>query len=111
MLDEAFRKHLTRGDTPMAQRMAELIREELDKHYRGGHPWLVEVESDPRVGCVKLRNLLCSSQEGMVKRLSNLGSAAELRQWAMRAGGEILERFDVPRDLPADRGFYPERAL
>lgn len=66
----------------------------LQEHYPG-HPWHVEVESRPEVGMASIY-LQGFSTWGYHIRLRDLASDPGFRH-VTRGGGEILERFNLPR--------------
>jgi hypothetical protein len=74
--------------------LAKQIADVLVEHYPG-HPWMVHVDSAQGVAYV--REQILSMRHGYVIRLPDIYSASQLVQAAMRAGGEILERFGMTR--------------
>lgn len=82
--------HRTAND----QNMAKMLCERLQQHYPG-HLWAVNVEG--RTGLITIRNLYLSGQWGYVLKIGHVYSASSLERDAVRAGGEILERFRLSR--------------
>lgn len=74
--------------------MAKTLSEALNKHYPG-HLWGVNVEG--RTGLITIRNLYLSGQWGYVLKIGDVYSISALERDAVRAGGEILERFAMSR--------------
>lgn len=74
--------------------MAKQLSEVLQKHYPG-HMWAVNVES--RTGLITIRDLYLSGTWGYVLKIGAVYSASSLERDAVRAGGEILERFRMQR--------------
>lgn len=70
------------------------LGEALNAKYPG-HLWAVRVQSEQ--GIAMIHNLMFSGEWGYVLRLDKTYSASELRQRAIRGGGEILERFKAVR--------------
>lgn len=72
----------------------------LERHYPG-HPWLVE--ADTRQGVAMISIPLFMGQHKYVLHVAALATDPTLRSVA-RAGGEILERYRIPRQRfsPAD---------
>lgn len=70
------------------------LAEALNAHYPG-HLWGVRVQGEQ--GIATIHNLMFSGEWGYVLRLDKTFSASELRKRAIRAGGEILERFRTVR--------------
>lgn len=67
----------------------------LEKNYPG---WMWAIQPDEIGGILAIMALRLSGEWGYVYRLSELeGDAKVVVQKAMRGGGEILERFGVPR--------------
>jgi hypothetical protein len=75
-------------------RIAEAIGETLFSHYPG-HVWQVHVDSKQGVAFIKLAVLMRGGWKYILK-LRDLNSDPGLR-CVIRAGGEILERFNIPR--------------
>lgn len=70
------------------------IAEALNKHYPG-HLWAVRVQG--KQGIATIHNMALSDMWGYVIKLDPLYSASYLNDKAIKAGGEILERFGVAR--------------
>lgn len=70
------------------------LAEALNAQYPG-HLWGVRVQGEQ--GIATIHNLMFSGEWGYVLRLDKTFSASELRKRAIRAGGEILERFKAVR--------------
>lgn len=86
---------------PLDQQICRTVAESLAKYYPG-HDWLVE--ADRRKGLLDIRNLRLSGQMGCRFPLAGFVTASELDRIAMRLGGEILERYNMPR-----QGFDQDR--
>ena len=84
--------HAQHAQADMA--MAEKIGETLFSHYPG-HVWQVHVDSRQGVALIKLAVLMRGGWKYILK-LSDLNGDPGMR-CVIRAGGEILERFDIPR--------------
>lgn len=74
--------------------MARTLAEALHRHYPG-HLW--GVNADGRRGIITIHDLYLSGQWGYVLKLADVYSISSLERDAVRAGGEILERFEVAR--------------
>jgi hypothetical protein len=74
--------------------MAKTLSEKLQEAYPG-HLWGVNVEG--RTGLITIRNLYLSGQWGYVLKIGDVYSISSLECDAVRAGGEILERFRLSR--------------
>lgn len=74
--------------------MAKEIADTLERHYKG-HLWGVNV--DGRTGLITIRNLLISGQMGYILKIPLIYSASEFLGKVVRAGGEILERYQLSR--------------
>ena len=71
------------------------IGDTLEKHYPG---WLWAIQPDEFGGVLSIRAMRLSGEWGYVFRLADLqGDAKVVKQLVIRGGGEILERFGVPR--------------
>lgn len=75
--------------------MAKQVAETLMRHYPSPHLWAVTCEG--RTGIITIKNLLLSGTWGYVLHIPKVYSASALADAAMRAGGEILERFGMRR--------------
>ncbi len=74
--------------------LAKQIADVLMRHYPG-HAWMVNV--DGKQGVANIKNGLMSGLYGYRLLLPQLISATDLDHRVMKAGGEILERFNTPR--------------
>lgn len=74
--------------------MAKDVAEALNEHYPG-HLWAVNCRGE--AGLMTIHNLMLSGQWGFTLMLDKSYSASDLRQRAIMAGGEILERYRVSR--------------
>lgn len=74
--------------------LSKQIAEALHKHYPN-QLWGVNVES--RTGLITIRNLYLAGNWGYQLKMGNVYSASALEKDAVRAGGEILERFRMNR--------------
>lgn len=74
--------------------MSKTLAEALHKHYPG-HLWGVNVES--RTGLLHIRDLYLAGNWAYVIKLGAIYSASSLEKDVIRAGGEILERFNMAR--------------
>lgn len=95
---------------PLDQQVCQQVAQSLTKYYPG-HDWLVE--ADRRKGLLDIRNLRLSGGMGCRFPLSGYVTASELDRLAMRLGGELLERYAMPR-RSFDRDAYetlPENAI
>lgn len=80
----------TANDYNMARDMAEA----LHAHYPGQR-WAVTCEGAQ--GIATIRNLLLSGTYGYLLKLPAIYSASAFKKDVIHAGGEILERFKMPR--------------
>lgn len=69
------------------------IGDALEKHYPG---WMWAIQPDDRGGVLNIRSLRLSGEWGYVFLLRDIQDDPR-HQKAVRAAGEILERFGVPR--------------
>lgn len=74
--------------------VAKMVSEELTRHYPG-HMWAVNAQSEH--GVVTVKNLNLSGNRGFLLHYRNMKSYDDLKRNAMRAGGEILERYRLSR--------------
>lgn len=75
--------------------LCKQIGDTLERHYPG---WMWAVQPDERGGILSIRALRLSGEWGYVFKLADLqGDAKVAMQKVMLGGGEILERFGVPR--------------
>mgnify|MGYP000514636362 CR=1 FL=1 len=70
------------------------IAETLERHYPG-HPWMVQVSHDSGCAFIKLP-IVMRSMERYVLHIDKLNMDPSMRA-VVRAGGELLERFNMPR--------------
>jgi hypothetical protein len=87
--EESWHGPTTAADMAMAKEVADA----LCRHYPG-HPWLVNVDSAK--GVALIRNPLLNDNYAMVRHTKNL-TLTNASAWAMQAGGEWLERYNLPR--------------
>lgn len=83
-----------RGPLPSDMTLARELADLLLAHYPG-HPWIVQVDSKQGVAVIK-HPFITGPHIGYVIHLRNL-HADPKRRLAIRGGGEILERWNVPR--------------
>lgn len=74
--------------------LAKEVADTLHRHYPG-HLWAVSAEG--RTGLVTIRNLMLSGQWGYILKIPLIFSASEFAAKVVRAGGEILERYQLSR--------------
>lgn len=86
-------EYATKNDA-MDLALSKDLGEALNSQYPG-HLWGVRVQGEQ--GIATIHNLMLSAEWGYVLLLSKSYSASDLRQRAIKAGGEILERFKVVR--------------
>ena len=91
--------HTLEIDTPSNKDAADLaltmrIAETLERHYPG-HPWMVQVSHDSGCAFIKLP-IVMKSMERYVLHIDKLNMDPALRA-VVRAGGELLERYNMPR--------------
>lgn len=79
--------------------LAKQMAEALHQHYPG-HLWGVCVNE--RAGMADIRNLALSGQYGYRLKLADQSTASDWKDMTVRAGGEILERFNVARGKATD---------
>jgi hypothetical protein len=72
--------------------LAKHSADALDRAYPG-HLWAVDVNG----GVLNIRNLLLSPVMGWRLRVPAIYSASDLQTRVVRAGGDILERFQMAR--------------
>jgi len=75
----------------MLQRELETV---LHRHYPG-HFWHLDVNI--RQGLINVRNLFLSGAFGFRIKLQGVFSASQVEHDVMVAGGELLERYNMPR--------------
>ena len=74
--------------------LTKRIAETLERHY-SSHPWMVSVTHAQGVAMIKLPILMKRDQVYVI-HIANLANDPGLKT-VVRAGGELLERFAVPR--------------
>lgn len=79
---------------PIDYAISKQVSEVLHKHYPD---WLWAVNVDHRSGMIDIRNVHLTGQYGYRLKMGATYSASSLERDAIRAGGEILERFRVAR--------------
>lgn len=77
-------------DLALTKRMAEV----LERHYPG-HPWMVQVSHAQGVAYVKLP-ILMKRNQAYILHIDRMSMDPGLK-CVMRAGGELLEKYQVPR--------------
>lgn len=77
-------------DLALTKRMAEV----LERHYPG-HPWMVQVSHAQGVAYIKLP-ILMKRNQAYILHIDRMAMDPSLR-CVMRAGGELLEKYSVPR--------------
>jgi len=83
--------------------LTNAIAEKLEAHYPA-HPWMVTVTHAQGIAMIKLP-LVMMRNEAFVLHIARLACDPGLRA-VVRAGGEILERYNMPR-----HGFSLDRFL
>lgn len=84
------RPDIPANDLILAKEMADT----LHRHYPG-HMWAVNVQGEQ--GVADIRNMALSGEYGYRLRLVTNYSMSEFLERVKRAGGEILERYRLPR--------------
>jgi hypothetical protein len=79
-------------DAAWDTKAAAMIGEVLHSHYRG-HDWMAFVERKQGVARIWINGLMSQNYPYVVK----LDTFAEGPDAVIRAGGELLERFNIPR--------------
>jgi hypothetical protein len=74
--------------------LAKEIADTLHSHYHG-HLWGVQVSG--RTGMADIFLVLVSGNMGFRLKLKNMFSASDFKRDVIRAGGEILERYNLTR--------------
>mgnify|MGYP001560467377 CR=1 FL=1 len=90
--DEARMKQgmVTQQDIAVQKEIAAIL------HFNyPGHGWVVECKHDQGVASIK--NIYASTLYGMVIHLNNITNAKARRALVVKLGGELLERFGLPR--------------
>lgn len=94
--DDPRRDPHAQADVTLAHRIGVV----LERHYPG-HPWLVEANTQQGVAMISIP--LFMGRNKYILHVSALATDPALRS-VVRAGGEILERYRIPRQRfsPAD---------
>lgn len=79
--------------------LAKQMAEALHQHYPQ-HLWGVSVSE--KTGMADIRNLALSGQWGYRLKIRDHSSASDWKKEVVKAGGEILERFNVARGKATD---------
>lgn len=74
--------------------VAKEVADALERHYPG---WMWMVSVPPKGGIAQVRSGYMDMRMGFVVRLVDSYSASQLAKEAVRAGGELLERTNMPR--------------
>lgn len=83
---------LRANDEVIAKEVAELLLQ----HYPG-FLWAVSIDSRDTVGMLDIRNLSLSGKWGFRFPLTEYLDGTDTRRKIVRAGGEMLERYRMPR--------------
>lgn len=83
---------LRANDEVIAKEVADLLLQ----HYPG-YLWAVSIDSRESVGMLDIRNLSLSGKWGFRFPLKEYLDGMDTRRKIMRAGGEMLERFNLRR--------------
>ena len=83
---------LRANDEVIAKEVAELLLATYP-----GYLWAVSIDSRDNVGMLDVRNLSLSGKWGFRFPLKEYLDGLDTRRKIMRAGGEILERYRMPR--------------
>ncbi len=98
---------LRANDEVIAKEVADLLM----RHYPG-FLWAVSIDSRDHVGVLDIRNLSLHGQWGFRLTLKQYFDGLDTRKKIVRAGGELLERYRMPRGkfddtaynhIPSDR--------
>jgi len=71
------------------------VGDQLERHYPGWQ-WMVTVP--PKGGVVHIQSMHMDPKYGFIVKLTRSYSASHLAREAVRAGGELLERCNMPRN-------------
>lgn len=95
---------LRANDEVVAKEVADLLL----THYPG-YLWAVSIDSRETVGMLDIRNLSLSGKWGFRLPLKQYFDGLDTRRKIVRAGGEMLERYRMPRGKfnPADYSHIP----
>lgn len=74
--------------------MTKRIADTLERYYPG-HPWMVQVSHASGIAYIKLP-ILMGRNQAYILHITTLNADPSLR-CVMRAGGELLEKYKVPR--------------
>lgn len=88
-VDGGVDPHLAK-DLALTKRIADV----LERHYPG-HPWMVQVSHVQGVAYIKLP-ILMKRNQAYILHIDRMAMDPSLR-CVMRAGGELLEKYQVPR--------------
>lgn len=94
ILPEVVRDHKLLDLSCSGKLLAIDVGETLNKHYPG-HLWAVTVDEDG--GVLVIKNLALSGNWGFVLHLHRLPAGKALHPLIVRAGGELLERYNLSR--------------
>ena len=89
----------TQNMTPAELALGKQVAEALHDHYPG-HLWAVNVER----GLVTVMNLALSGRWGFVLHQAKVQGDPDMKE-VMRAGGELLERYNVARGAATERSY------
>lgn len=92
MLDTIIATQDNLLDFDTAKNMAEWLNEQYP-----GHLWAVNVKGEQ--GIATVHNLMLSGQWGFILKLDKNYSASDFRRRVIKAGGELLERYNVRRGV------------
>ena len=86
---------------PIDFQLAKTIGDTLEKHYPGW-AWQINVKSEANAGVINVISAVLNDwtpkMYGYVLHLGKLGSHKDIVHKAVVAGGELLERANMPRD-------------
>lgn len=90
---------MNRADIEAANKtIAKEVAECLNTHYPN-HAWMVNANVE--TGIVEVRNLRLSGQWGFILHMDKLATDPSMKL-VIRAGGELLERYNVARSALTD---------
>lgn len=89
--------------TPSDQELEQRVLEILAAHYPG---WGWRVEAQSSGGVLVIRNENLASKHGFVEHLRDVVNVSDMQRRIVDAGGEFLERFNMPRGA-----FDPDRYM
>lgn len=93
-LPEFVKDHRLLDLSASGKLLAMEVGDTLNKHYPG-HLWAVTVDEDG--GVLVVKNLALSGNWGFVFHLNKLPNGKSIRPAVVRAGGELLERYNLSR--------------